>query len=621
MYPTLHPEIHHGPLQTVFIGVEHPVSTPELPIHQYRGIKYGAAPARFRSSKVFSSYPSETDATHFGPICPQRRLKRSVEEELIGLEEVDIPHESFKQHEFECLNLNITCPAGLDSHSRLPVMVWIHGGGDRGSGSSWIYDGAALVRKSLLVRKPVIVVSINFRLGLFGFAASPIILNDNKAAGDKGVGNYGLRDQRTALEWIHHFIGGFGGDPSNVTLFDNETKPLFHRAIIQSPVIEYNAPNVSTAGWQLSRIMSALKVSTIEDFRSIDAEKLLPYGYLLRAVDDDTFFRPGWKEALSLPDAHHTHHHMDDLHRLGGLLEAPNGHHSLHPSPGHTPGHHKSHLATPLRSGGATPVLHLPHNLQPLIIGDCVADSLLWSFPASLWTAPAVVRRLKALCQSLSRASSLFHAYDISSYTPNEEIGAKLLELINDARVAWPTECAAQAARLNRGGHGVWRYVFDQEGPVRGMPHHAADLVYLFDNVSLPAGSDTSSTCMTDSFFDGPFDVDDEEEANVKFDPISIDDDGRFDDDAWALTPVNEWSYARIRDTMQERWIAFANGEAPWDEDKVFVFGPEGETGERSKSIFEGRRHKALWRNVFEPLGMPLVSKIGLELSRGPPLN
>ena len=78
------------------------------------------------------------------------------------------------------------------------------------------------------------------------------------------------------------------------------------------------------------------------------------------------------------------------------------------------------------------------------------------------------------------------------------------------------------------------------------------------------------------------------------------------------------YAYARVRDAMQARWLAFAHGEAPWDEEKVYVFGPEGETGERSMSIFEGRRRARVWKEVFEPLGMQLVQKVGAELANGP---
>jgi hypothetical protein len=191
---------------------------------------------------------------------------------------------------------------------------------------------------------------------------------------------------------------------------------------------------------------------------------------------------------------------------------------------------------------------------------------------------------------------------------------------VNDARVAWPTQCISDRAKSERGGKGVWRYVFDQEGPWRGLSHHASDLMYLFDSVPLPASA-LAATCESDSFFDGTFDDSDEEgdsSAAADNDSSAV---SRIEDDEWLTTAVDEYSYARIRDTLQDRWISFANGSAPWKEDKVFVFGPEGETGERSKDIFEGRRRKRMWRDAFEPLGFQHVQKVGVELSRGPALG
>ncbi|KAF8886489.1 Alpha/Beta hydrolase protein [Infundibulicybe gibba] len=608
--PTVHkshpeplPQLHHASLETTFCGIQHPSSTPDTQIHQYLGIKYASVPARFRQSKLFTSYAPITDASKHGPICPQIKATKSIEESLFGLEGVDIPKQNLKQNEFECLNLNITCPAGLTPRSRLPIMLWVHGGGDRGSGSSWVYDGGALVRKSIDVNKPVILVTINFRLGLFGFAASPIIRDDNVAAGDEGVGNYGLRDQIRAMEWLHYFIGEFGGDSSNVTLFGessgaadilchllssaNQTRPLFHRAIVQSAIFEHNLPDVANAGWHLSRIMAALHVTSVEQLRAIESEKLVVPCPILRAIDDGVFFRQGWRDFLSKEDAHHHHHHQIEEHvRVS---------------------------AEKLHAHSRSRTLAFSPTLQPLIVGDCSSDSLLWSLPASLWSPSGVVRRVKAICQSLSKSSNLLHAYDISPYTPDEEIVDRVLDLINDARVAWPTERIVQGAQRERGGRGVWRYVFDQEGPSRGIPHHAADLMYLFDNVPLPASAHTMEPeCAT--FCDGPFDDFDSDEEDLKFGSVI-----RDDEDEWVLPAVDEWSYARVRDAMQERWIAFAHGEAPWKEDKVFVFGPEGETGERSSCIFEGRRRRQVWSEALEPLGMQLVQKVGVELSRGPP--
>jgi carboxylesterase type B len=121
------PKLHHLGLETTFCGIEHYLSSTSSPIYQFLGLKYATIPARFRQSHLCSSYPDITDASHHGPICPQDQQTKSVEETLFGISQLEIPQQDLKQDEFECLNLNITCPGGLTPHSRLPVMLWIHG--------------------------------------------------------------------------------------------------------------------------------------------------------------------------------------------------------------------------------------------------------------------------------------------------------------------------------------------------------------------------------------------------------------------------------------------------------------------------------------------------------------
>ena len=455
----------------------------------------------------------------------------------------------------------------------------------------------------------------------------------------------GLRDQRKAMEWLHHYIGEFGGDPNNITLFgagsgaadivchllsrSNEVRPLFHRATVQSAVFEPILPDIGSAGRYLSRVMSSLQVSSIEKFRRVEVNKLIGLGYTLRAVDDGVFFRTGWQSYFNhefqQAQTHQKCHHIE-ISRPVGLGVSNYINNTLLPLV--SSNRNKSRSRSAIRSirspsKTASRCELIPH-LQPLIIGDCSSESLLWSIPISLWTAAGVVRRLKAICQSLSKTSSILRAYDISSHTADEEIMERVLELVNDARVAWPTQCINDRARQERGGKSVWRYVFDQEGPWRGLPHHASELMYLFDNVPLPASA-LAATAGSDSFYDGPFDVsDDEDDSPVCVRASPFDDEcdspsaSRMDDDEWLTTAVDEYSYARIRDTLQDRWISFANGDTPWRDDKVFVFGPEGETGERSQDIFDGRRRKGTWQEAFEPLGFQYVQKIGVELSRGP---
>ncbi|KIJ63208.1 hypothetical protein HYDPIDRAFT_29895 [Hydnomerulius pinastri MD-312] len=631
-----HAILHHSGLETTFKGIEHPISTSEVSIHQFRGIKYASVPSRFRQSQLCTSYPPIVDATRYGPICPQTNQK-SLEEGLIGLADSDIPRQVLMQDEFECLNLNITCPGGQNSGSRLPVMVWVHGGGNHGCGSSWVYDGGALVQKSVRLGKPIVMVTFNYRLGFFGFAASPKLAEDNRAAGEEGVGNYGLRDQRRALEWVHEHISEFGGDPLNVTLFGsssgaadivghlysnaNKASPLFARAIVQSAILDYNVPDVHTAGWQFSRSICSLRVSTVEQLRVVSAESLAEINCPLRAVDDGVFFRSGWRESLfpqtEAEDVDKTplDRNLTAL-RLGARKATSRGR-SPHPQ------------------GKMLPPPTIP-GLQPLIIGDCACDSDLWSTQASGWAASGVVRRLRAICQSLNKATALLNAYDISPHS-SYELSDRVLELVEDARIAWPTECVFQAAQSS--GRQVWRYVFDQEGPARGIPHHAADLIYLFDNVPLPLtpasspmsfDGDEPLPSLPSSDMSSSGDLGDILGRTRTLDDIEMMDADHFDYcsrgtpvGGWAQPVVDEWSYERVRDAIQSRWITFAWGERPWDNSrgKIFVFGPEGETGERSAGIFEGRRRRKIWEEVFRPLGMALVQKVGQELSNGPGLG
>ncbi|KAG2137422.1 Alpha/Beta hydrolase protein [Suillus bovinus] len=584
----------------------------------------------------FHVVPVQLLKCSFSPICPQPDRK-SFEEELIGLDDCDIPRQVFKQDEFECLNLNITCPAGHHRTSQVPVMVWIHGGSNRGCGSSWIYDGGALVRKSICIGFTNLQwysFMVSFRIGVFGVAANMQLAEDNRAAGDEGVGNYGLRDQRRALEWVNRFIADFGGDPSNVTLFGhssgaadiiahlysnaNLTCPLFSRAIVQSAIIEHNPPEPHSAGWQLSKALAPLHASSVTQLRAINPETLVNINLPFRAVDDGVFFRKGFKDFL-FPHSESEEHSRGHLDKgLNTLRSAIRKAKSPHPMSNHVP------IAPPASTPG----------LQPLLIGDCACDSSLWSQPARNWAAPAVVRRIRAICQSITKSSVLLNAYEISSHIFTEDLTERLLEMVEDARIAWPTECVVQAAQ--KSGRPIWRYIFDQEGPTQGMPHHAADLVYLFDNIPLPLSPSSSPTAFDDDeplpslpssrsstadmseILDKTCTLDKLDLMDI--DNISFGSESSFS--GWTQPVVDELMYARVRDAIQERWITFAHGERPWDNShgKVYVFGPEGETGERSASIFGGRRRQKLWEDVLKPLGMTLVQKVAQELSNGPGL-
>jgi para-nitrobenzyl esterase len=197
-------------------------------IRVFKNIPFAAPPVgdlRWQPPRPAASWEGVRQATEFGPRC----LQGPIFGDMVFR---DQPSE-------DCLYLNVWTPARTAS-DRLPVMVWIHGGGfQAGSASEPRQDGEALARKG------VVLVGINYRLGVFGFLAHPGLTRE---AGRNASGNYGLLDQVAALRWVQENIAAFGGDPGNVTIFGESAgwfavsalmasplaKGLFHRAIGQS---------------------------------------------------------------------------------------------------------------------------------------------------------------------------------------------------------------------------------------------------------------------------------------------------------------------------------------------------------------------------------------------------
>jgi para-nitrobenzyl esterase len=189
----------------------------------FRGIPYAAPPVgelRWRAPQAPASWTGIRDATTPGQPCPQRGRPGQPP---VGNE--------------DCLYLNVVTPAGARTDARLPVMVWLHGGGFTG-GTGSDYDPARLVESGR-----VVVVTLNYRLGALGFLDLPEL-----AAHDPYAGNYALADQQAALRWIRANAHAFGGNPANVTLFGQSaggiavcahlaapsSTGLFQKAIVQS---------------------------------------------------------------------------------------------------------------------------------------------------------------------------------------------------------------------------------------------------------------------------------------------------------------------------------------------------------------------------------------------------
>lgn len=193
---------------------------------QFRGVPFATIPARFRQAHLLESLPQQPfDARKSGPHCPQPLLPFPTYWEG-PLPEDFPPLPDPPQDEFGCLNLSITVPRSCledESARKLPVFFFIHGGAFVGGKQSTqlagreIYDGTNFVRAGVARNQPVVVVTCNYRLGPLGFLASEELAAFNKEYGE-AVGNYGLHDQRQALEWCNKFISGFGGNAENVTI-------------------------------------------------------------------------------------------------------------------------------------------------------------------------------------------------------------------------------------------------------------------------------------------------------------------------------------------------------------------------------------------------------------------
>ena len=168
----------------------------------FKGIPFAAPPVgtrRWLAPEKPASWTGVRDARSFGAVGHQNKLMLSALSAFV----ID------GERSEDCLTLNVWTPA-LDGKRR-PVMVWIHGGAlTRGSGSIPFYDGEALARKG------VVVVTINYRLGPFGYFAHPALSRESEHGSS---GNYGVLDQIAALQWVGRNIAAFGGDSSRVTIF------------------------------------------------------------------------------------------------------------------------------------------------------------------------------------------------------------------------------------------------------------------------------------------------------------------------------------------------------------------------------------------------------------------
>ncbi|MFB9908797.1 carboxylesterase/lipase family protein [Allokutzneria oryzae] len=385
----------------------------------WRGVRYAEPPERFAAPVPARPWTGVRDATAFGAAAVQVKLAPA---------QPDVPNQSE-----DCLFLNVYSPS---TRGRRPVIVWIHGGAFvAGSGSD--YDGTAYA-----TRGDVVLVTINYRLGAFGFLYQPH---------RPGSGNLALLDQVTALRWVREHIAAFGGDPGNVTVMGESAggmsigallgmpaaRGLFRRAVVQSggvrPIFTRKDAAVTTSA-MLRRL--GLREDQSARLARVPVEELAAAASAV-AVDPD----------------------------LGGERFHPVLDGEVLPR----------HPITALAPG------------VDLVIGTCrdEADQLAKMVPSFGKGLP------KAMRDKLGDAAwtRLQDAYQ--ALTPSTRDWE--MDLLSGAFVVMPSVWLAEAA--HRAGARVWQYRFDYAGASAAGPVHGADIPFTFGTVderALAPGADVA---------------------------------------------------------------------------------------------------------------------------------
>jgi para-nitrobenzyl esterase len=259
----------------------------------FKGVPYAEPPVgnlRWREPQPVKNWEGTKNANHFSAKAMQLPIYSDMMFRTDSMSE-------------DCLYLNIWTPSKTGKES-MPVLVYFYGGGfSAGDGSELRYDGESMARKG------IVAVTVNYRLGVFGFLAHPDL---TKESAHHASGNYGLMDQAEALRWVHKNIEAFGGDPDNVTIAGESAgsisvsaqvisplpRNLFAGAIAESGSVLGMTPiaTLKEAEQIGSQFGDSLHASSIQQLRSISAEQILQAaarpGHGRFWVDVDGYFFP-----------------------------------------------------------------------------------------------------------------------------------------------------------------------------------------------------------------------------------------------------------------------------------------------------------------------------------------
>jgi para-nitrobenzyl esterase len=248
-------------------------------VRAFQGIPYAAPPVgdlRWKAPQPALKWKGDLDATKYGHHCAQNH----VFDDMI-FQDAATPSDTGSE---DCLTLNVYTPDKDKIKGKLPVMFWIHGGGySGGSASEPRHNG------DFMPQKGVVLVTINYRLGVFGFLALPELAAEQ----DGSSGNYGLMDMVAALQWVKKNIGEFGGDPNNVSIFGESAGSFAVSTLMAAPSAQgLFAKAIGESGGALAKGTLSLKplsevgpkdaewvkslgMNSIADFRKMPTEQVL----------------------------------------------------------------------------------------------------------------------------------------------------------------------------------------------------------------------------------------------------------------------------------------------------------------------------------------------------------
>ncbi|MFO0949516.1 MAG: carboxylesterase family protein, partial [Planctomycetota bacterium] len=409
-----------------------------------------------------ASWEGVRDCFTFGNACPQRipAAMRAIPQMAINA-----PYSE------DCLYLNIWCPANAGG-KKLPVLYWIHGGGyTMGAASQPLYDGEALARRG------TIVVSVNYRLGPFGFLSHPALSAESPT---KTSGNYGIMDQIEGLRWVKRNIAAFGGDPDRVTIFGEsagggsvlcllvspDAKGLFHRAAAMSaPEMTLALLRDSTENQPAAEVFGTgifekcgVKSGNLADMRALDADLLVKNTPSLE-IDQDIELTLRGKPLPVAPVVD------------GKLIpKQPND---------------------ILAAGKANPV--------PLIVGN-TRDEMTMFFMRVV-----TPREVSAYTDQIDKDFGSLAEVIAAAYPAKDakSVRDSIIHLVGD--IVFSAQARYTARQHVAAGQPTYRYIFSRgstEFPMSAMgAHHGCELAYLFGRNNRPNETDQLVTDTIQGYF------------------------------------------------------------------------------------------------------------------------